>query len=222
LGDARLPAYVNDIDLDPEMSELPQAREGATDMIFCSLRYEFSGSFLHISRGSSTKFYPYPQPLATKDTLLTEKDQKINELENRIGEKYLRFCDPLVPLHNLTLIAARSAMSGMRLRAHHPRQYADGGANLPQSEKDVLFSLSLKILQYDSLVHATKSLQRFLWHVRIYFQWHALIYLLSELRLRKIGDEADAAWDQVEEVFHHHPEMIRDSDHTLYIAIRSL
>jgi hypothetical protein len=119
-------------------------------------------------------------------------------------------------------IAARAALCGMRLRAHHPRQYADGGASLPQSEKDMLFDLSLQIMQYDSLAHASKGLQGYLWHVIVFFQWHALIYLLSELRFREIGEQSNKAWDQIEDTFRHHPEIISDRDYALYSAIRSL
>jgi len=153
---------------------------------------------------------------------LSGRDKCIDDLEAKLQQKFLKYCDPLVPLHNLTAIAARAAVAGMRLRAHHPRQYPDNGASLPQSEKDMLFSLSLKIMQYDALVHANKSLQRYLWHVRVYFQWHAFIYLLSEMRYRTVGDDGDRAWEQVEEVFKYHPEMVNDNDYALYVAIRSL
>lgn len=220
--DAKLPLYVNDSDLFPEMTELPQEREGACEMIFCALRFHFSHFFITIHKDSTKQFDAYWSGLSSQDFSMAQKDEAIDKLNKEIEERYLKFCDPLVPLHNLTSIAARAALSGMRLRAHHPRQYPDNGASLPQSEKDMLFSLSLKIIQYDSLVYSNKSLQRYLWHVRVYFQWHALIYLLSELRYRKVGEEADRAWDQIVESFHYHPEIIHEAEYALYIAIRSL
>jgi hypothetical protein len=220
--DGKQPLNVNDSDLDPEMTELPQEREGATDMMFCGLRYQFSCFFLRFAKDPSRSFDTKWHPLGSSDTPLGEKDKAIDDLKQTLEQKFLRFCDPLNPLHNLTSIAARAALCGMRLRAHHPRQYTDGGANFPQSEKDMLFGLSQKILQYDSLVYSNKSLHRYVWHVRVYFQWHAFIYLLSELRVRRVGEEADQAWEQVEDSFQHHPEMISDSKYALYIAIRSL
>jgi len=109
----------------------------------------------------------------------------------------------------------------MRLRAHHPRQYPDGGASLPQEEKDRLFSLSRRIVEYDNLCHKTPAMRRFLWHVRVYFQWHSLIYLLSELRIRRIGDESDQVWQQIEDVYHNHTEMLTDRRYVLHNAIGS-
>jgi hypothetical protein len=220
--DSKLPLNVNDSDLDPAMTELPEEREGATDMIFCSLRNQFSTFFLSLARGSNQSFdFPW-HPLISQESSVEEKDKVIDELLQTVEEKFLRYCDPLNPLHILTSIAARSAQCGMRLRAHHPRQYPDGGASLPQKEKDMLFSLSAKIMQYYSLVHSTPALQRYEWHVHAYFQWHALIYLLSELRFRKVGEDVDRAWNLIEDAFQYHPEIINDRGYALYTAIRSL
>jgi len=65
------------------------------------------------------------------------------------------------------MLAARSAVTGMRLRCHHPRQYSDKGASLPQEEKEMLFRLALKIIQYDNLLHSSETMQHFRWHVKV-------------------------------------------------------
>jgi hypothetical protein len=221
-SDAKLPLNVNDSDLDPAMTELPKEREGATDMIFCALRCHFSTFFLDLARGSTQTFdFPW-HPLLSRDASLEQKDKGIDELMRTLEAKFLRYCDPLNPLHILTSVAARAANCGMRLRAHHPRQYPDGGASLPQKEKDMLFSLSQKIMQYYTLVHSTPSLKRYEWHIHAFFQWHALIYLLSELRFRKVGEDANRAWELIEDAFQYHPEIVSESSYALYVAIRSL
>lgn len=38
--DSRPPLNISDSDLSPNMTEAPVEREGATEMLFCSLRYE--------------------------------------------------------------------------------------------------------------------------------------------------------------------------------------
>lgn len=226
-ADAKLPLNVNDTDLDPNMHDFPEVREGATDMIFCQLRYEFGTFFVLLTKPMAhNAFEAQPRNafhgVDNSPFSMAKKDETIDGLEQTLQQKFLKYCDPLIPLHNLTAIAARAAVCGMRLRAHHPRQYADGGASMSQPEKDKLFTLSLKIMQYDTLVHATPSLHKFLWHVRVYFQWHALIYLLTDMRFRKIGKEAEKAWEQVEDVYKYHPEILNQNDYALYSAIRIL
>lgn len=110
----------------------------------------------------------------------------------------------------------------MRIVAHHPRQYADKGASLPQAEKDMLFSMSLKMIEYDNLGQTTKSIRGYLWHINVYLQVESFIYLLGELRHRLEGEEVDRAWQQVSYVFKNHPEMITNTKNSLFVAIGNL
>ena len=154
LFDTQLPRNLNDRDISPGMTELPPARVGATDMIFIVLRCEL-GSFLRKSMPTSVGSTPF----------VATKDEDIDNFEQRLESKVLRFCDALYPLHFLTSIVGRAALSTIRLITHHPSQYADGGASMPQDEKDMLFRLSMKMIKYDQLVRATKILHKYLWHV---------------------------------------------------------
>ncbi|KAK9352189.1 fungal-specific transcription factor domain-containing protein [Lipomyces doorenjongii] len=209
-SEAWRPLNINDFDLSPTMKELPAEHTGVTEMLFCSVRYEI-GVFMR-------------QTESWKATAVSMqvKDKAINELENRLEQKYLRYCDTSIPLHLLSSLLARTAVCQMRLKAHHPRQYPDKGANMPQSEKDMLFSTSLKMIEYDNLTHASKCIQGYLWHVNVFFQLDAFIYILSELRARVAGELVDKAWQQVNLVYDYHPEMITDRRHALYFAIGNL
>jgi hypothetical protein len=186
--DSRGPLNVNEEDLKESMKEMPAERFGATDMIFCRLRYEFRAFFMLIHKpkmfkmGTGSNFDASWNRLTEESVSVAEKDKCIDDLENRLQTNFLRFCDPINRLHNLTALAARAAVAGMRLRAHHPRQYAEGGKEAPQSEKDLCFSLSMKIMRYDIMCHAQKDLQGYIWHVRVYFQWYVAPPILQNLR----------------------------------------
>lgn len=153
---------------------------------------------------------------------IPDKDKFIDQLQQRLEQGFVRYCDPIEPLHYLCMLAARSAIAGMRLRGHHPRQYSDRGASLPQEERDLLFSLGLKVTQYDNLVHSTPALRGFRWHLFVYFQWHAFLYLLSELRYRRIGEDAEKGWKEVAGVYEHHPEITDNHRYVLHAAVMSL
>jgi len=220
LWDTRLPLNVNDSDLTPDMEQLPAERAGATEMMFCLLRNNIG----HLLRnaGSTNVFDGAWQMLSSSTVPLAERDAAIDNLEKLIQDKFLRYCDPAIPLHLMTSIVSRAAVASMRLVAHHPRQYPDRGAHLGQEEKEMLFATSLKVIELDNLAHSTKSIQRFLWHTSAFFQWHVFIYLLSELCVRTAGRLVDKAWQQVDEALDHHFEHIDATANTLYAAIRSL
>ncbi len=219
-GDIKRPLNVNDSDLIPMMTDPPVEHEGITEMLFCSIRYEMDVYFHQLKAWKADPFVGGPHR-ATSGTI-SEKDKAINELESRLEQRYLKYCDPSVPFHLLASGMSRSAICQMRLTAHQFSQYLDKGASLPQTEKDMLFSLSLQMVKDDNLAHSTKSIQRYLWHINIFLQLDAFIFLLRELCDRVDGDLVEQAWQQVAEVYHHHPEMIADVKNTVYATIGNL
>jgi hypothetical protein len=217
--DTQLPLNVSDSDLSPGMKERPTEKEGVTEMLFCCLRYEVaqalrnSGTFIQAGDGCR---------IASGPQLIAEKDKAIDELEAKFQEKFIRYCDPSIPLHLLAIYMSKSVVCTMRLMAHHPRQYPDKGASMPQKEKDMMFKWSLTELEISTIGHSTKSVQGFLWHIHVHFQLDAFIYVLSELRQRTSGEQVDRAWKQVEIAYDQRPEMLNEFKNSLYFAIGNL
>jgi hypothetical protein len=220
--DTELPLNVSDSDMSPTMKETPPEREGATEMLLCRLRTEIAGTFREAGVLDSEGIWH----LAASPENIPAKDKAIDELEARLQKNYVQYCDPSIPLHLLCLYMAKSAISTMRLLAHHPRQYPDKGASMPQREKDMLWAESLKELENFAACHMDQTLQGFLWHtyVHSYVQFHldALIYVLSELRNRTSGDLVERAWRQIELAYEHRPEMLTEHKDSLYFAMGSL
>ncbi len=216
--DIKPPLNVNDSDLYPNMREPPVEHTGATEMIFTLVRCEI-GTRLHSSgKGNDQTGW---EMLGDPTVLLADKDRTIDELEDITERKFLRYCDPVIPLHLLSTIIARTAVSIMRLVAHHPRHYKDKGASLPQHEKDMLFNISLKMLEWDHM-QTSKIVQRFSWHIKNHFQFDSLLYLLIDLRTRTTGELPDRAWPAINKVFQDHPDMMTSPNNALYVAIRRL
>jgi hypothetical protein len=197
------------------MREEPGEKEGATEMMFCCLRFETAKAL----RGASSH---NPKDGATETETLQAKDKAIDELEAHIEDRYVRFCDQSIPLHLLCTYVARSVICTLRIMAHHPRQYPDKGASMPQREKDLVFRESLREIEFDNLGLTTKSVSGFLWHISSRFQLDAFIYLLSELRYRTTGDMVDKAWEQIQLCFENRAEIIRNTKNGLYVAIGNL
>ncbi|KAK7517375.1 fungal-specific transcription factor domain-containing protein [Phyllosticta citriasiana] len=218
--DTDLPLNVNDSELNPDMKQLPPEHSGPTEMFFCLLRFKM-GRFMRRHRHL---FFSDAQRLTDGDDSLAERDRAIDEFEQMLETKFLRHCDPSVPLHYLTAIVARCALCVTRLLAHHPRQYPDKGKSLPRSERDLLFATSLKTIELDNLAHGDTSLQKFMWHVDAYYQWDALIYLLIALRNRNYVDdkEIEKAWFQVNKTLEYHSQIVSDPTNLLHTAVGNL
>ncbi|KAF3932591.1 hypothetical protein ABW20_dc0107955 [Dactylellina cionopaga] len=226
--DSRWPLSVNEADIWPGMTHTPEERIGPTDNMWCQLRSELGNLFVErwrrMNRTSvATRFYDENPDDGTKFANFykaLDNDEQLADISKKLEERYIRYCDPVNPLHLFTSIVCRAALTNLRLMTHHPIRRPDGGAGMSQEEKDSLFSDSIKVVEYDNLCHSSRSLQKYLWHVKSFFQWHAFIYLLGELRHRSHGPEVEKAWAQVDEVFEHHHEWLERKDE-LHAAIRA-
>jgi len=219
--DTQIPKNISDSDLSPTMKEPPTEKAGATEMMFCSLRYQ-TAQALRDSKHTTNMDGSWSIASGSSPEMLAEKDRAIDALEIQFEKKFVQYCDPSIPLHLLVIYVAKSVICTMRIMAHHPRQYPDKGASMPQREKDMLFTESLKEMEYDSLGHTTKSIRGYLWHVTSHFQLDAFIYLVSELRHRTSGDLVERAWQQIKISYENRPELITDTKNSLYVAIGNL
>ena len=220
--DLLMPLNVNDEDLHPDMTAPPPERKGATEMIFIMTRFNFFHYSKRFSNGQTGQEGGDFKSLAMSAFgSAADREKKITELEDILESRYLRYCDPLVPLHALTMLMARSGITGIRLMAQHPIHRSDGGAGMTSSEKDQLFTLSSRIIGYHNQCMELPQLQRFRWETGAYFQFGAMVYLVGELRHRVSGTEVDEAWHQVADIFRLRPELA-DGKRILHIALTSL
>jgi hypothetical protein len=212
--DVPLPLNVNDSDLTPNMIITPRDHLGATEMTFCLVMYEIA---IFLRRSAAIIYFG-----ASLLESLPNKDKVLDELDETLERKFLRYCDPVIPLHILTGSVVRIVCGKLRFTLCHPRQFQDGGASMGAKEKDKLFETCLIMIERDNILHSTESIRGFKWRMDHQFQVDAFVYLLSELRFRPSGTLADKAWSEISETFSHRPNMISDVENPLFVAIGNL
>ncbi|KAH7309934.1 putative C6 transcription factor [Rhexocercosporidium sp. MPI-PUGE-AT-0058] len=216
-GDAKMPLNVADEDLSPDMVDLPPESNGITSIVVSLIRCEFAGFLRKLSS-------PFPndvrwETLTNPDITLAKKDSMINQLEDRLERKYLRFCDPSNTLHHLVSIMVRSAICKIKLFAHNPRRFANRGVRVPQSERDIIFTNATKLLEYVSLVRGNQSLDKYRWQIGASLLWNPLLYVLIEARHRKVGPEVDRLWQLIGVVLSKYPQMFEKTTGAVYAAL---
>jgi hypothetical protein len=222
MGDTKKPSNLNDSDLFPGMKEMPKEHEGATEMMHFRIRTHV-GEFLKRTTNTKSNFDGAWNKLSTATVALSVKDKAIDELDETIKRKFLRFCDPSVPWHFMCVYLAKAIILMLRFIAHNADQQAGPTTYRSQSETDMLFNISLQVISYSNMAYTTKEMQGFIWHVNMNFQWKAFIYLVSQLRYRSYGPEVDNAWKQVQMVYEFHPDLTEQAyKRALPIAVGNL
>ena len=216
----RLPLNVNDSSLHPSMPELPAEETGVTEMINCLIHYEL-GHFLMNGGAKSTIDGNWRQ-FTSSEISIKNKESAIQDWEDFLEQKYLRHCHQSIPFHFMSIIMTRSMIAKVRFRAYHPRHYWARAENITREEKEMLFSICVQILERDNIIQSNVSTQGFLWYVNPRFPFDAFIHVLSELRPRTADEETNHAWQQVDEVFQHHQEILTETRRGLHMAITRL
>jgi hypothetical protein len=221
-GDIRLPLNVNDSELHPNMAEAPVVHTGTTEMLYCLLKHEVAQWF-RSSLLAFKVFKPNQRPdFLSSGQPMEVKDQAIAELEKIYEEKYLRHCDPRIPLHFISLSIARLSLCRMKFMAHHPRNQPDGGAHMSQQESDFVFQNAVQLLELDIDCTKTQFSQQLLSHMTARSQIDAIIYVLSDLRRRAAGDLVSRAWKVIGTLYENHSYLTEDTANAFYVALGDL
>ena len=195
------------------MKELPEARTGATDMIFCLARTEIA-KFIQKMNPSHPN---WAQTWEVED--VEEKERHLVALEDEMEMKYLRYCDFANPVHQITSAMLRGAIMSGRLRIRLPR--AKAMKELPEEERKKVWEISNKIIDYTNAAHDNLVFQRFMWHMQAFFQFDPLIWILNELRRNPLAHKDEQIWPKIEKVFIEHPGLI-ELKRSLHVAVARL
>ena len=217
MTDAKRPLNVEDEDLSPDMANLPSERSGITSIVLCLIRCDLM-EFMQKVMPNTTQV----QWDSLSDSGLTpaRKVAMIKDLEDNLERKYLRYHEPLNALHCFASIIIRSSICKMKLFAHSPRQFAKEGIKVPQESRDLIFATGMKLLEYGILINNTPTLQKFLWQTNTTnFLWETLVWVLVEVRYRKMGPDVDRAWQLIGQIFSNHPRILEDPSVKLYAAL---
>lgn len=218
------PPNINETDISPDMKDAVVERSGATDMIFCILRYKllrFTETVDHLSKTSSTMTMVDPTldcTCTSRDSVnaadqfcraeRTRREHEIGRIEEDLELGLLRYCDPLKPVHVLTVIMARLAVCKLRftmLRLNLLQHDRSASSSVDSTEVSAdadqdhrgMFLAALKVLEYHNSAHQQPMLKGFLWHIQQHFEWCYLEHVLKNVNTQHSATEENNAWDQI-------------------------
>jgi hypothetical protein len=213
LWDSKRPLNINDNDLHPDMRELPREHCGITEMSFCSARFEV-GEFVIMN-----------STLCKASQSIPEIDARIEELQQRLQERLLKYCDPAIPNHLMLLMFGKAALARVKLVVRRRNIYTKNGAGLSLEERNKTFLLCLQLIELPNTFFSDKVVQRLLWQANAYFPLDALMFMLGELAYRAESlptDIAEHAWKEIEKSYKLQPRLAHDRSNVIYSAVRNL
>ncbi|KAK5102676.1 hypothetical protein LTS08_003476 [Lithohypha guttulata] len=214
------PTSLNDTDLFPGMTTAPSPPTGPTDMMFCAIRTEFAGFIAkHTAKFQNSQTNAWEDYWARHET--SEKSSVLQEAQELMETKVLRYCDPSRPLHLMASVVGRSGLTLMHFLTHHPRNWPAGAA-VPDAEKQNVWKISLQLLEQWNMAQSIPLLECFAWHAAYYLPWHALIYVLDSLRASPEIQDANKAWQIIDTIYRNNPDFVSNTKRPIYVAVGNL
>lgn len=197
--DSKLPLNINDADLRPEMTELPEPRIGVTEMTFVLIQNEIINTQRRLRQNSSTGDFSMIGPKLT----IAEKEGILQELSDHLESTYLQYCDNAGPILGSAATLARLMVSNLSLVNYglvggDPSNSID---LLPQATKDRLFRTCIGSIEQTRSLAVDSDTKKFAWIFKAEVQWYAMAYILREVGLREPSELVEKGWEVVDRVF---------------------
>ncbi|KAH7112965.1 hypothetical protein B0J13DRAFT_657430 [Dactylonectria estremocensis] len=203
--DTRLPSNIDDDDIGPDMSILPEAKSGYTDMTICLLRSKIWRVGKHFKNVTSSMYPRHHEP--GSDTL--HKLAQLSEFNEKAFSEFLKPAQPDRPIHLFTRTIATVSLRRYELILHHIRQPS---LRLTSSSltTDKAFIMALGILEDISKLQHSPSTRRWAWQLYGLIQWQPLAIVLGRLSAVEFDAMAEHAWTVVTRVLSLLPDAIRE------------
>ncbi|KAJ9149221.1 hypothetical protein NKR23_g4298 [Pleurostoma richardsiae] len=194
--DTREPTNLNDADIDLNMTAVPAAREGFTDMTPCLVRCEI---WRLARRKMSLTSRHGPQGAEA----LPELDELLSKSRKSLAELWLPHLQLDIQLHAFLSTMVRIEFTQYDLVIHHPGYGKDGAISTrgPGADQRYHYFLSsLASIESALALETAPETARWGWASRSYVQWPAITTLLGNLCSQPWGPTCERAWTSVKRI----------------------
>ncbi|KAG7040305.1 hypothetical protein JMJ77_0009916 [Colletotrichum scovillei] len=192
--DAGTPMNVNDCDLSPSLLERPQEIQGFTESSFLRAHVEITRLWRYV--------FDARRPLSLGERPVecmteAEKDQWLKDCRERLERDHLKGLSPSEPMQWVTALYVRFMLLELKLNVFKPLQEI---ARFDATRRKDLFLCSLECIESSYRLQHDRRSEKWAWFFKSYTQWHALAFVLHELREQRPGKDAGKAWRVAERI----------------------
>ncbi len=219
--DTRLPLNINDGDICPESTCLPEPREGTTDMAFSLIRYEICSLSRRLHTVSSGMSPAYPGDAGKS---LEEREALLNEVSQRVQQRLLK--DVSNSMFWVASTVTRVIVAKMTLVIYQPVLFpGPGNEVLTEDVRARLLNAALDVFEYSHILNTDPRCKQWQWLFQTWSHWHALAYTLIEVSHHSWGPRAERAWAALNLTFQSpNPAELEKlaSHHAVWMPLRKL
>lgn len=192
--DTKLPLNINDEDIYEGMKNLLQERVGCTDMTYFLLQCE-------VALATRRLTYNPPGNICPGLKSIEERQYLVQDLEKRLDERYVRHCDPTIPLQLACSKIVRIAVAKLWLVIYQPLNKQESITSLPPDTQSMLLSNAVEVIELSHRLQTNDTMARWKWEFQTCVPWYAVAYLLAQLCNSPNSPPLEQSWCRVSDIF---------------------
>ncbi|KAH7128552.1 fungal-specific transcription factor domain-containing protein [Dendryphion nanum] len=199
----KFPKNVNDADLDFEMTHNVSDAPYRTEMLFTLLRAELSyatRAIIFATDSGAGNGHTKPS--------MQERNILLENLVKKLEEKYLKHCDPQIPICALSEAATRMIITKVKLTLHHPNMYKF--SEVCDETLHDLVMRSIEIIEGTRLLRTHEKYSRWVWLFEKYVDWDAVAFILHIMAANPLSVPQDRAWNAIDIFFQDWQDQVHD------------
>lgn len=182
----KIPANLNDFDLQAEMKTLPKSHDRPTELTLAVLRYEVADLVRH-----SSFFLDFTNPALKALAKPNDHGGDLASLQQKIEDDYLQHLNPENPHHFVTLWLIRGHVARYLLFQH----FAVSPDKQTQQQRDASIGHALTMLDCHTKIMVNPSRKRHTWFLYFHFPFPAYIHILQYLKREPMAKHAEVCWE---------------------------
>ncbi|KAK4504287.1 hypothetical protein PRZ48_005203 [Zasmidium cellare] len=194
----QLPHNVNDADFNEDTPVITSREGEVTECTMALVAQEGSITALHLALAEES-----PGGISWQKRL-----EMAYAYQRTVNEKYLKYCDPLNPLHQPIIGTGVAAINSMLLRAVRPVQHSPASPP-PRVDSPWVMQLALNILRHQQELWEYIIQSR--WRRMPWVPWHAMAVALAGICSMENNKLADEAWDLCEKAMKNYVNDVADA-----------
>lgn len=196
--DCRIPLNLSDFDIQVEMKQPPVVQYTCSEALWTVVRSEM-GDFIRHSAFHLEFVNPSLKAIAknVQDNNGSEGSE-LDALEKMMENKYLKHCNPDLPLHFMTIWITRGYLAKNRLLEHYSR-FPRASMQQTDVQRDAAISHAQSMLECDTRLMTSPLAKGFLWFNDHHFPFTGYIQISQDLRMRPMCDHAERTWQIMSE-----------------------
>jgi hypothetical protein len=182
--DAKIPLNFNDADIHPEVQEMPEEREGLTDMSITRIYFgscQVMRQMMAASRSNSA-------------TSLQEQSRMLDDFYYVYEKGFLQYADPEGLAYHFSVNVARITMAKMTLILFLPVLFSSPSEQFTNEMRSKLLVSAIEVAEYNHALHTEPAYDQWRWVCNTYTHWHAIVFLLIEIPRRPWSCIVERAW----------------------------